>query len=81
MFIVTCVEYGETCDGHSRILGKFETHKEAEDWVREDMVEVMDMSGEVYEDPDFVRHELWVEGEKGTHGCIWDILDTNSIND
>ena len=78
MFIVTATEYGDTCDGHTRFLKKFDTHKEAEDWVRDDMVDVMECSGIDYEEPDFIRHEVWVKGCVGTSGCVWDILDTES---
>lgn len=36
-FIVTAVDYGDTCDGKAEILGVFKTKKEAKKYVSEDM--------------------------------------------
>lgn len=77
-FIVIAIEYGETCNGHSSFLKKFNTREEAEQWVREDMIDVMNCAGVDYEEPDFIRHEVWVKGCVGTNGCVWDIIDTDS---
>ena len=37
MFIVTCVDYSETCDGKARVLDVFKSETEAKMFVDEDM--------------------------------------------
>lgn len=76
-FVVTAIDVGETCDGHARIIGVFDTFKEAEAYVNEDMIDVFNgMGADDDSILDEVKHEVWLDGSK-TKGCIWDILDLN----
>ena len=76
-FVVTAIDVGDTCDGHARILGVFDTHEEAEAYVKEDMKDVFNNMGRDDDSIfDEVKHEVWLDGSK-TKGCIWDILDLN----
>jgi hypothetical protein len=79
MFIVTCVDYGETCDGHARLLNVFSNYSEAVAYVESDMGE---HKGEYGEDEVFDgnRHEIWASKEEvGVKGCVWDIFNTEFI--
>ena len=76
-FAVTAIDIGETCDGHARLIGLFDTHEEAEAFVKEDMKDVLATMGA---DEDTIikwdAHEVWADKHYGA-GCIWDILDLN----
>ena len=76
MFIVTYVEYGETCDGHARALGTYETRFGAQAVIDAD-VRATKMN---YGEKAVARpNEVWVsENEIGTHGCVWDIHEVGS---
>lgn len=79
MFIVTCVDYGETCDGHARLLNMFRNHDEAVAFVEFDMI---DHKGQYGDEQVFDgnRHEIWASKEDvGVKGCVWDILNTEFI--
>lgn len=79
MFIVTCIDYGETCDGHARLLKMFSDHADAVAFVESDMNDHREQYGEeqVF---DGRRHEIWAsEEEVGVKGCVWDIFNTEFI--
>ena len=71
MFIVTYVDYGETCDGHSRNLGTYKTRLGAEAAICADVLG----TSRNYGPKAVVRtNEVWAsQDEIGTHGCVWDI--------
>ena len=80
MFIVTAVNYGETCDGHTRVLGRFPDKVHAQKYVAADMASYHDDISEIgvgVEKFDLVRHEVWAE--IGVRGCVWDIFDIDSL--
>lgn len=79
MFIITCIDYGETCDGHTRLLGKYDTKDEAENDVLADMVGVARNYGSnaVVND---TKKEVWASKDDiGKTGSVWDIFDTDNI--
>jgi hypothetical protein len=76
-YIVTAIDIGETADGHARMIGIFGSHKQAEDFVREDMKDVLATLGA--DDDTIVKwdaHEIWVDDRQDS-GCIWDILEVD----
>jgi len=78
MFITTCVDYGETCDGHSRLLGKYDNREEAEVEVLADMLGVARSYGS-HAVVDENKKEVWAsENEVGQKGSVWDIFDTDA---
>ena len=73
MFIVVSTDYGDTCDGHSRLVGKYETKDEAEAEVRADMAAVRQYLGKEAA-VDEAKHEVWAcEADIGSLGTVWDI--------
>lgn len=79
MFITTCVDYGETCDGHPRLLGKYDNKEEAEVDVLADMLGVARNYGS-HAVVDENKKEVWAsENEVGQKGSVWDIFDTDTV--
>ena len=76
MFILTAVDYGETCDGHARLLGTYETAADAETDRHADMLVKIAYYGEDCV-VDEARGEVWAKGEVGTNGCVWDIFNSD----
>lgn len=74
MYIVTYTDYGDTCDMHSRLLGSYDSKREAEKAVQADMKKREEYFGsEAVVRP--YLHEIWAcETDIGLFGCIWDIL-------
>lgn len=79
MFITICVDYGETCDGHTRLLGKYDTKEKAEVEVLADMLGVARFYGsDAVVDEN--KKEVWAsESDVGQTGSVWDIFDTDAI--
>jgi len=76
-FAVTAIDIGETCDGHARLIGVFDTHEEAEAFVLEDMKDTLNSMGSDEQTIiDENKHEIWAD-KHHSNGCIWDILDLN----
>ena len=75
MFILVVIDYGETCDWHSRIVGTFKTKSEAEIALDKDMRSLHDSYVKRGHDVELYpsTHELWVDGQVGDIGCVWDI--------
>jgi hypothetical protein len=71
MFIVTYTDYGETCDGHSRLLGVFPTVKDAQKEMSLDIRRLIAAYGR--NDCTYIpaSNEVWKE--VGKVGCVWDI--------
>ena len=75
MFILIAVDYGETCDGHTRKLGIFKSKRAAEKSLDKDMIGLHDSyvrQGHTVDLYPFTR-ELWVDGRMGEFGTVWDI--------
>lgn len=73
MYIVTAVDYGETCNGHAVIVGKYGTREEAVKEVKECLAFLKESFGK-----DAVlneaKNEVWAsESEIGLHGTVYDI--------
>lgn len=73
-WIVTAVDYGETCDGKARVLQVCATKEEAKNWVRNDI--------ETYAD-DHAGENVKVDFDKMSAsfgdrdaGCEWNIEET-----
>lgn len=60
-YILTVVDYGDTCDGKARVLGMFKTHQEAYDKMDAD---ARDKAAEIYEDAE--------DAKSGTVISWWD---------
>ena len=75
MFVVITVDYGDTCDGHSRKLGTFKTKAEAELAMKRDMAALAAHYTAQGVSVDWRKsaRELWVDGEVGESGSVWDI--------
>lgn len=77
-FAVTAIDVGETCDGHARLLGLFETREQAEEFVKEDMKDTFhhmgNDEGSIFDE---TKHEVWAD-KHYSNGCIWDILDLSN---
>ena len=70
-YIVTYMDFGETCDYHSRKMGTYDTREDAESEIKADMAAFMLNYGK----GNYVQNgtELWKSGEVGQTGCVWDI--------
>jgi hypothetical protein len=75
MCIVTYTDYGDTCDGHARLLGSYETDEKAELEVFKDMDRYAKEHNNAGDSLDFrsYDHEVWLNGNVGAQGCVWDI--------
>jgi len=69
IYVVTAIDYGESCDGKARVLGAFKFEGDAKNFVRNDMEDMVDnlMGGadEVDFDQMFVRNDDFT--------CEWNI--------
>lgn len=74
MWIVTAVDYGETCDGKARTLGAFKTRVDAKNFVDADIQQWIDQrAGEkVFCDFDKMKTEFLRETFQ-ENGCEWNI--------
>jgi len=77
MYIVTYTDYGGTCDKHSRLLGSCETEEIAEELMFKDMDKYAEEHTSQGDSLDFriYDHEVWLNGNVGTKGRVWDILE------
>ena len=66
LFIVTAVDYGETCDGKARVLDICKTKEEAQAVVRNDMEKWAD---------DRAGMSIIVDFDKMSAKYIWETLD------
>lgn len=80
MFILTCVDYGETCDGHARFLGLFKTKELAQEMVSADFRSQKEFYGEgCFIDES--KNEIWASREEvGFVGCVYDIFEVDETN-
>jgi hypothetical protein len=80
MFIVTYVDYSDSSDFHSRVLGVYSSRDEAEAEIRADMAGTSNYYGDT-EIVDNDKFEVWKE--IGTVGCVWDVheIDEFGTND
>lgn len=72
MYVVTYIQFGDTCDNHSRLLGNYDDEETAKNELLADMdTYIKSMQA----DPVSVnkyKHEVWFD-KNYTQGCIWDI--------
>lgn len=76
VYVVTAVDYGDSCDGKARVLGTFKSETEAKNFVIEDIKTYIDDntadSGECPFIADFDK--MSVIGSISTDfGCEWNI--------
>jgi hypothetical protein len=79
-YVVCYVDYGETCDGHPRVGGIFDTKEEAEHFLKTDMdsyKENLEEQGFTKKDykVDTSKNEIWMSREIGFTGCVWSICE------
>lgn len=77
LFVVTYTDFGESADSHSRLLGSFPTKEAAQAAMCEDMGRWPENCGR--DDVEFRFDEVWVRGECGTYGCVWDIHEVEAV--
>lgn len=46
LWIVTAVDYGDSCNGKARVIGAFKSFDEAKEYVKQDMQDYIDANGE-----------------------------------
>jgi hypothetical protein len=73
-YIVSCVDYGDTCDGHARILGMFKDYSKALAFVKGDMKSVHEENGYPIN-----YQKLEVMNDDGTDGSVWSIHDISNM--
>lgn len=76
-WIVTCVDWGETCDGKARTLGVFKEREEARALVRNDIEHWADQNAGENIQVDFdkmnVYHMSGIDPNAYGAGCEWNI--------
>lgn len=80
MFITTCIDYGETCDGHVRFLEAYANCEAALTDVLADMKSVAAKYDEADAIVDKAKLEVWASpADVGVNGAVWDILEVPEI--
>ena len=72
-WIVTVVDYGETCDGKARVLEVCKSEEEAKAFVRNDIEEWADHYAGEEVHVDFNRMSAQHYGYNNNDGCEWNI--------
>ena len=70
-WIVTCVDYGESCDGKARVLKACDTKEEAEAYIRNDMEDYMDDHANEGLIANFDKWSVGYDFETDSKGCEW----------
>jgi len=75
-WIVTAVDYGDSCDGKARVLGVCDSQEEAEAYVRNDMEDLVDNATDddgncSYETVDFDGMCVYTYNRE--NGCEWNV--------
>lgn len=68
LWIVTCVDVGDTCDGKSRVLKVCSTKKEAKQYIEDDMNDYVFNGTKCVIDP--VNMSVW---QDNNNGCEWNL--------
>ena len=72
LWIVTAVDYGDSCDGKARVLGAFKNYDEAKNYVDEDIKEWIDMRADEDCECDFNTMAVWSDCDDSIR-CEWNI--------
>lgn len=72
LWIVTVVDYNDSCDGKARVLGAFKTHEEAKTYVDEDIREWIDARADEGVRCDFDMMRTWCYDNIDIR-CEWNI--------
>ena len=70
-YVVTAVDYGDSCDGHPRCLGIFRSWEEAKTYVQNDMEDRCDQLAGADIQADFSKMEI--VNESCDLICAWSI--------
>lgn len=75
LWIVTAVDYGETCDGKARVLSVCNTEDEAKTYVKADIEKWADEHAEYDIEIDFDKMNAYIPswGYGVDTGCDWNI--------
>ena len=86
-YVVSYVDYGDTCDGHAGVVGIYTSREKAEKAVKLDMASYCDnlTDEEELSDKDYVLYkdkmEVWRDIEEiGQNGCTWSIHECNGLD-
>lgn len=71
-FVVTAVDYGETCDGKARVLKCCDTKEEAQQYVRSDIEKWADDRAGENIIVDFDKMNAYYK-DNDNNGCEWNI--------
>ena len=71
-YIVTAVDYGETCDGKARVLGVYYTYEDARTHVHADIENWCDVHAGECVECDFDKMSAWFTHDTETR-CEWNI--------
>ena len=71
-YIVTAVDYGETCDGKAEVLGVYGTYEDAHNFVRADIENWCDFHAGENVECDFDKMSAWFTHDTETR-CEWNI--------
>lgn len=72
LWIVTVVDYGETCDGKARVLEVCKSEEEAKAFVRNDIEDWADRNAEEGVEVDFDKMAGWFDYDTDDR-CEWNI--------
>lgn len=72
MYIVTAVDYGETCNGKARVLEICDTYEEAHNFVCDDIENWCDFHAGENVECDFDKMSAWFTHDTETR-CEWNI--------
>jgi len=74
-FVVTAVDYGDTCDGKARVIGVFDECEKAVEFVKSDIAGYVDngtIDGEcTYDEIDYEGMSVFTDNHE--NGCEWNI--------
>lgn len=76
LWIVTAVDYGDSCNGKARVIGAFKSFDEAKEYVKQDMQDYIDANGEEDDfDCDFDKMSIGLADcdIDDIFGCEWNI--------
>lgn len=77
-YVVSFVDYNDSCDGKARISGLFKTEEEARAWVVDDMKQWLDNnSGEVKFDVDYDKMSIASDDYNEDIGCEWNVHEVD----
>lgn len=72
LWIVTAVDYGDSCDGKARVLGVFKSYNEARIYVDGDIFDWVERNCENGVKCDFDKMAVWSDCDDSIR-CEWNI--------